>query len=90
MKHQTALTGRVLGYKAQQVYAYICLKLSEDGIAPSYSMIDEACDCGGRHKVWKIVNSLERRALVSRVGTGRVPRNTVARNVRRISLGVGQ
>lgn len=89
MKHQPLITGRVLGYRCFQVLSYVNQTIATDGIAPSYDMIADALGIsGGRPKVSEIVKRLERRGLMSRVGTGRNVPGTNTREVRRIALGV--
>jgi hypothetical protein len=65
---------RVLGYRAVQLLAYVRLCLEADGIAPSYEMIRKELDLPSREKVRRIVEPLERRGLLSRVGVGKVRR----------------
>lgn len=83
VKHQTQLSGRVLGYRSVQVLEYVRTSIAQDGQAPTYEMICDKLQINGRHKVCEIVKRLERRGLLSRVGRGRVfPGH------RRIRLGV--
>jgi SOS-response transcriptional repressor LexA len=74
MKHQPLFTGRVLGYRAVQVLAYVREEIEKNGIAPSYDMICDALGMSTRKDVWQVINSLERRGLLSRAGSGRVRR----------------
>jgi SOS-response transcriptional repressor LexA len=65
---------RELGFRGTQVLAMIRTRIETHGCAPSYDEImDELgfCDKAG---VLRVVEVLERRALVRRVGTGRVRR----------------
>lgn len=74
MKHEPALTGRILGYRAVQVLAFVRTTIKHEGIAPSYDMICDELGISSRAKVSKIISSLERRGLLSRAGAGRVRR----------------
>lgn len=65
---------RMLGYRAVQVLGYVRTEVQSHGIAPSYEMICEELGISSRAKVHKVVASLERRGLLSRVGAGRVRR----------------
>jgi SOS-response transcriptional repressor LexA len=65
---------RELGYRAVQVLGYVRETIAEEGVAPSYGMIAERLGISSREKVRRIVVGLEKRALVSRVGSGRVRR----------------
>lgn len=65
---------RILGYRQEQVLAYVQRTVDEHGRAPSYSMIAEELGIANRAKVCEIVGRLERRSLLSRVGKGRVRR----------------
>lgn len=78
MRHQPLLTGRVLGYRAVQVLAYVHSEVAETGEAPSYDMICDRLGISSRPKVCKIIASLERRGLLSRAGAGRVRRIRLA------------
>lgn len=79
---------RILGYRSEQVLKYVRFVIERDGIAPSYEMIADELGISGRHKVSDIVKRLEKRGLLRRVGTGRCPRGTRTREMRRIALGV--
>ena len=81
---------RVLGYRSVQVLEFVRLTIERDGIAPSYRMIMDELGISSRAKVCDVVKRLEKRGLLSRVGTGRCVPNTNSRNVRRIALGVGR
>jgi SOS-response transcriptional repressor LexA len=74
MAHQTHLTGRALGYRAVQVLGYVNDCLASEGMAPSYGMIAEELGIATKGEVCRIVTALERRALLSRAGCGRVRR----------------
>jgi transcriptional regulator of NAD metabolism len=78
VKHQP-LVSRCLGYRAVQVLGYVRETIADEGVAPSYGMIAAELDINGRHKVCKIVQSLERRGLLSRAGSGRVRRIRLSR-----------
>lgn len=67
-----------LGYRAAQVLAYVSSAIERDGSAPSYREIRLALGIGSKGEVSRIVATLERRGLLSRVGQGRC---------RRIALG---
>lgn len=88
--HRPSESRRVLGYRMFQVNEYVQVIIASDGIAPSYDMICDALGISNRSKVADIIKRLEKRGLLSRVGTGRCPRGIQARNVRRIALGVGR
>lgn len=79
MKHQPAITGRALGYRAVQVLGYVRETIAEQGQAPSYRMIADELGVGSRGKVCEIVKRLERRGLLSRAGSGRVRRIRLGR-----------
>jgi SOS-response transcriptional repressor LexA len=74
MAHRTQLTGRALGYRAFQVLAFIRAEIGEKGQAPSYDQICAGVGINSKGEVSRIVDSLERRGLLSRVGRGRVRR----------------
>lgn len=65
---------RQLGYRAYQVKNYVEAVIAEDGIAPSYKMIANELGIATKGEVCKIVSRLERRGMMSRVGSGRVRR----------------
>jgi SOS-response transcriptional repressor LexA len=72
---------RELGYRGRQVLAYVRTTVQQEGSAPSYAMIRDAlgfCDEAG---VSRVVEILEKRGLLRRVGAARV-----RRGVRRIRL----
>lgn len=71
--HKPAVTERVLGYRAVQVYAYVGEVMEAEGVAPSYGMICARFDMD-RGNCSRLIASLERRGLLSRVGAGRVRR----------------
>jgi DNA-binding IclR family transcriptional regulator len=70
---------RELGYRAVQILAYVEETRAAEGQAPSYGMISNKLGMT-KGAVCRSVQRLERRALLSRVGSGRV---------RRIQLPVG-
>lgn len=74
LSHRPALTGRALGYRAVQVLGYVRSTIAEEGQAPSYSMIRDQLGIGTKGEVCEIVERLERRGLLRRVGHGRVRR----------------
>lgn len=65
---------RALGYRQAQVLSYVRQVMADEGRAPSYQMICDELGFGGREHVHRIVKRLERRALLRRVGSGRVRR----------------
>ena len=65
---------RELGYRGFQVLAYVRTAIAEQGSAPSYGMICDRLGISTKGEVAEIVQRLERRGLVSRVGSGRVHR----------------
>ena len=65
---------RELGYRGQQVLQYVRTAISEEGQAPSYRMICDQLGIATKGEVSQIVAALERRALIARVGSGRVRR----------------
>jgi predicted transcriptional regulator of viral defense system len=71
---RTRISGRVLGYRAVQVDRFITLFAAEVGRAPVYDEIRAGTGIRTRGEVSRIVDSLERRGLLSRVGRGRVRR----------------
>jgi SOS-response transcriptional repressor LexA len=70
----SAVSERVLGYRAFQVVRYVEAKLEQDGMAPSYGMICRDVGISTKGEVHRIVKSLERRGVFRRVGAGRVRR----------------
>jgi predicted transcriptional regulator of viral defense system len=68
---------RVLGYRCHQVLQFIRARTAIDGCAPSYGMIRDEFGID-KCKVADIVKRLEKRGLLSRVGTGRVRRIRLA------------
>lgn len=77
-RHTPMLTGRVLGYRAVQVLAYVRDEITEHGQAPSYDMIVNALDFSSKARVHDVIVGLERRGLLSRAGAGRVRRIRLA------------
>ena len=65
---------RELGYRGYQVLNYVREQVHAFGFPPSYSMICDRLGINTKGEVAEIVQRLERRGLVSRVGTGRVHR----------------
>jgi predicted transcriptional regulator of viral defense system len=65
---------QVLGYRGQQVLAYVRETIAIDGCAPSYGMICDTVGLAHKGHVCRIVKSLEKRGLLHRVGAGRVRR----------------
>ena len=74
VRHRSAIEHRVLGYRAVQVLGYVRQVIDEEGRAPSYGMICSALGLDSKRDVCRVVQSLERRGLISRVGQGRVRR----------------
>lgn len=77
IRHHT-LCNRMLGYRGQQVFAYIRQEVEINGIAPSYGMIRDALGFGDKAEVCRVVQKLERRGLLNRAGEGRVRRIRLA------------
>jgi SOS-response transcriptional repressor LexA len=73
-KHEPAIKHRALGYRAVQVLRFVRLHIEENGYAPSYGAIRDELGFLDKSDVCKIVNSLERRGLLMRVGKGKVRR----------------
>ena len=65
---------RELGYRGRQVLAYVQCVIAEEGTAPSYSMIRDELGFPSRAEVCRVVQRLESRGLLSRVGHGRIRR----------------
>jgi SOS-response transcriptional repressor LexA len=65
---------RELGYRAVQVLAYVRHTITTEGQAPSYYMIRDALGFNDVAEVCRVIERLERRALVRRAGSGRVRR----------------
>jgi SOS-response transcriptional repressor LexA len=74
MKTAQRRAPRELGYRGVQVLAYVRETIANDGQAPSYGMICNELGINTKGEVSQIVAALERRALVARVGDGRVRR----------------
>lgn len=74
MPHRPAIAHRALGYRAVQVLGYVRETIAEEGLAPSYAMIRDALGFGHECDVLQVVEGLERRGLIRRVGMGRVRR----------------
>lgn len=72
-----------LGYRCEQVLKFYTETIERDGIAPSYNQICDELGISSRGKVCEIIDRLERRGLIKRVGKFKVPRNTHSRNIRR-------
>ena len=64
----------VLGYRAQQALDYIRDEIERTGQAPSYAMIRDTIGFIHKRDVHRVIKSLEKRGLLSRVGSGRVRR----------------
>jgi len=79
MPHRPALTDRILGYRAFQVWAHVQQCVANDGLAPTYTGIMAEIGIGSKGEVSRIVSSLERRGLLSRTGSGRVRRISIGR-----------
>jgi SOS-response transcriptional repressor LexA len=65
---------QIVGYRGTQVLAFVRRTIREKGCAPSYSEIRDELGFLTNSDVRKVIVRLERRALVSRVGRGRVRR----------------
>lgn len=65
---------RELGYRGYQVLALIRQRLETHGHAPSYAEIMNELGFYDEAGVCRVVERLERRALVRRVGNGRIRR----------------
>jgi SOS-response transcriptional repressor LexA len=66
--------GRHLGYRQQQVLAFVEQTMRCDGQAPSYRMIREELGMYSSSDVGKVVKRLEREGCLRRAGSGRVRR----------------
>lgn len=64
----------MLGYRQFQVLAFVTATIDSEGQAPTYGMIQQALAFCDRAGVVRVVDRLERRGLLSRVGAGRVRR----------------
>ena len=78
MKQRLTITSRVLGYRSVQVLEYDHQTIAEHGQAPSYGMIRDTFGFCHNGDVCRIIERLERRGLLSRVGSGRVRRIQLA------------
>jgi SOS-response transcriptional repressor LexA len=65
---------RELGYRGCQVLSMVRQHLETHGVAPSYDEIVEELNFCDRAAVSRVVAVLEKRALLRRVGSGRVRR----------------
>jgi SOS-response transcriptional repressor LexA len=65
---------RELGYRGVQVLALIRSTIEAEGRAPSYAMIRDALGFMHEKHVSRVVQRLEGRGLVRRVGAGRIRR----------------
>ena len=65
---------RELGYRGHQVLAFVRTTIATHGQAPSYRMICEELGISDKSAVSRMVDRLEKRGLLRRVGTGRVHR----------------
>ena len=65
---------RELGYRGYQVLAFVRTTIATNGQAPSYRMICEELGISDKSAVRRMVDRLEKRGLLRRVGTGRVHR----------------
>lgn len=64
----------MLGYRAAQVYRFVVATIEQTGFAPSYGDICAELGIATKGEVSDIVQGLERRGLLMRVGQGRVRR----------------
>lgn len=62
---------RELGFRGRQVLAFVRNCISEEGSAPSYSMIRDELGFNDRADVGKVVKRLEGRGLLHMAGQGR-------------------
>jgi SOS-response transcriptional repressor LexA len=69
---------RELGFRGRQVLAFVRQCIAQEGRAPSYEMIAEELRFNDRADVCRVIQRLERRGLVSRVGAGRCRRIRLA------------
>ena len=65
---------RELGYRGHQVLAFVRTTIATHGQAPSYRMICAHLGINTKGEVAEIVERLEGRGLLRRVGVGRVHR----------------
>lgn len=65
---------RAMGYRGRQVLAFVRNCMDEEGQAPSYTMIRDELGFNDRAEVCRVVERLEYRGLIARVGNGRVRR----------------
>lgn len=65
---------RYLGFRGRQVLAFVRKHITENGRAPSYGEIRRELRFANTADVCRVVQRLERRGLLHRVGRGRVPR----------------
>ena len=63
-------TQRLLGYRGQQVLAFVNTTIDEQGTAPSYSQIRDALGFQHKGHVHCVVVRLEQRGLLVRSGIG--------------------
>lgn len=70
----------VLGYRGAQVLDYIETTLAETRSPPSYAMIREAFGFHDDAGVSRVVQRLERRGFIRRIGAGRSRRIRVMKN----------
>lgn len=68
-KHQPALTGRALGYRAVQVLGYVRERIESHGRAPSYGQICNELGISTKGEVSEIIARLEKRGLLMRAGS---------------------
>ena len=65
---------RELGFRGSQVLAFIRKCIAEEGRAPSYGEIMAELNFANTADVCRVVERLEARGLIRRVGSGRVRR----------------
>ena len=68
------MQNRVLGYRCVQVLSYVREAIEKEGTEPSYSMIRDNLGFNCRGDVCRVIERLEQRGLLRRVGEGRVRR----------------
>ena len=83
MKQEKIKEGRVLGYRAYQVLNVIRHSVEEIGYIKPYEEICAELGIGSKGEISRIMDSLERRGIIFRVGTGTNRRVVLIRNENR-------
>lgn len=65
---------RELGYRGRQVLDFVRSTIAQQGRAPSYAMIRDELNFADTAQVFRVIERLERRGAIRRVGSGRVRR----------------